>query len=142
VFGWQLSMNSTARLLPFSATRLPTILVFNTQMWNLRNQPFVPTIFLWQDRLGPQPTNHSLSRSSFKTTIEVSNTWGDDVISNIFTRYDETSLKNTCHEMTQVTKTSTSRYAISCISLAPVGHVDIFVTDDSFNEFDNNAKVP
>jgi hypothetical protein len=83
-----------------------------------------------------------ISQDIHTVTIEVSNTWGNDVISNIFTRYDETSLKNTCHEMRQVTKTSTSRYTIACMSLAPVAHVDIFVTDDSFNEFDNNAKVP
>jgi hypothetical protein len=83
-----------------------------------------------------------ISQDTHSVTIEVSNTWGEDVISNMFVRYDETNLESTCHETTQVTKTSTSRYTIACMSANSMALVDLFVADDSFNEFDNNAEVP
>ena len=86
-----------------------------------------------------------ISQDTTSVTIEVSNTWGETVLSNMFTRYDETSLTNTCHEVTHVAKTDIpSQYTIACMSRAKVAHVDIFVTDDTFSttDLDNNATVP
>jgi hypothetical protein len=84
-----------------------------------------------------------VSQDTKSVTIEVSNTWGEDVLSNMFTRYeDETSLKTTCHELTQVTKIDTSRYTIACMLEDPVAHVDIFVTDNSFSADLDDAAVP
>jgi hypothetical protein len=83
-----------------------------------------------------------ISQDTTSITIEVSNTWGEDVLSNMFTRYDDSRLESTCHELTQVTKTDTSRYTIACMVEDPVAHVDIFVTDNSFSADLDDAAVP
>jgi hypothetical protein len=83
-----------------------------------------------------------ISQDTTSVTIEVANTWGEDVLSNMFTQYDESSLKSTCHESTQVAKSDTSRYTIACMAEDPVAHVDIFVTDDSFSADLDDAAVP
>jgi hypothetical protein len=82
-----------------------------------------------------------ISQDTTSVTIEVSNTWSEDVVSNMFTRYDDVRRESTCHELTQVTKTDTERYTITCMFEAPVAHVDIFVADDTFSESEN-AAIP
>jgi hypothetical protein len=85
-----------------------------------------------------------VSQDTTSVTIEVSNTWSGDVLSNVFTKYDDTNFRTTCPEMTQVTKTAPpALYTIACMAIDAVAHVDIFVSEASFaTELGDNAVVP
>jgi hypothetical protein len=84
-----------------------------------------------------------ISQDTTSITIEVSNTWGEDVLSNMFTRYDDTSLNTACQKLTEVTNTKTAVYTIACMAKEAVAHVDIFVSKASFStESGATAVVP
>jgi hypothetical protein len=84
-----------------------------------------------------------ISQDTTSITIQVSNTWGGDVLSNMFTRYDDTSFKTACPELREVTKTQTAVYTIACMANEAVAHVDIFVSETSFStESGATAVVP
>lgn len=85
-----------------------------------------------------------VSQDTTSITIDVYNTWDGDALSNMFTRYDDTSFETTCPEMRDVAKTDApSRYTIACTSNGAVAHVDIFVSKPSFStELGDTADVP
>ena len=85
-----------------------------------------------------------VSQDITSVTIDVYNTWDGDILSNMFTRFDDTTLKTTCPEMTDVTKTAApSRYTIACMSKDAVAHVDLFVSKPSFSTKSGDiAEVP